>query len=74
MKLRTQGQALLELRQADPNTCLTAYALRTMVLDGRIPTISLGRKKLLDIDALPAYLTASDPVRQTEVVRETKAN
>ena len=61
MRLRTQREALEELRAVDPGCALTAYALREMVLSGRIKTISVGRKRLIDLDRLPDYLAAPAP-------------
>ena len=58
MRLRTQREALAELHRNDPGSCLTAYAIRTMVLAGRIPTVAVGRKRLIDMDTLPEYLCA----------------
>lgn len=64
MRLRTQREALEELRTVDPGCALTAYALRGMVLSGRVPTVQVGRKRLLDIDRLPEYLAAPIPALQ----------
>ena len=64
MKLRTQKEALAELIAADPGCALTAYALRTMILSGRVPTITVGRKRLLDIDRLPDFLSVPAPAPQ----------
>ena len=62
MRLRTQREALMELHQKDPGSCLTAYAIRSMVLTGRIPTVAVGRKRLIDMDTLPDYLCAPAPI------------
>jgi len=59
MRLRTQSEALRELRTKDPGSCLTAYALRQMVLSGRVPSVAVGRKRLVDMDTLPEHLCAT---------------
>ena len=58
MRLRTQKEALAELRRDDPGCALTAFALRQMVLSGRVATVAVGRKRLIDLDRLPDYLAA----------------
>jgi len=64
MRLRTQREALEELRAIDPGCALSAWALRSMILSGRVATIQVGRKRLIDLDRLPEYLAAPAPASQ----------
>lgn len=57
MKLRIVTEAYAELKKDDPYTALTLTGLRRMVRSGEIPTISVGRKKLIDYDKLIQYLS-----------------
>lgn len=57
MKLRVVTEAYAELKKDDPNTALTLTGLRRMVRSGEIPTISVGRKRLIDYDKLVQYLS-----------------
>ncbi|MDR1320942.1 MAG: hypothetical protein LBK56_05900 [Gracilibacteraceae bacterium] len=57
-KLRTLGAAIDELRERDPETSLTRYALRRAVLEGRVPCIMIGRKRLVDVDNVIAAFLA----------------
>jgi len=59
-RLRLQQEAFDELLVADPNTALTRCGLRRLVNDGTIPHVRIGRKKLINFDALMAYLTMAD--------------
>lgn len=56
MRMRTIDQAYAELRAADPHCALAKTALRRMVVSGRIPSIRVGPKYLLDIDRLEECL------------------
>ncbi len=51
-RMRTIPKAFEEIKQADPNTDLTLRALRLMVNNGSIPTVQVGRKRLVDLDLL----------------------
>lgn len=55
-RMRTIQEAAKELRQSDPNTALTPYAIRQMVLKGEIPCVQAGKKRLINMDILEAYL------------------
>lgn len=55
-RMRTIQEAAKELRKSDPNTALTPYAIRQMVLKGEIPCVCAGKKRLINMDILEAYL------------------
>lgn len=59
MRMRTIDQAYAELHAADPHCALAKTALRRMVVSGRIPSVRVGAKYLLDIDRLEECLFAS---------------
>ena len=56
-RMRTVKQAIQEIKNEDNNTALTEKALRRMIFDGRIPTVSVGRKTLINMDLLLAKLS-----------------
>lgn len=56
MRLRTIKQTITEIRDNDPNTCLTEWGLRSMILEGAIPSIRRGAKYLIDIDDIEYYI------------------
>ena len=55
-KLRTIDKVIEELRQADPDTALTGWALRNLVKEGKIPVLRVGSKQLLSLEAVERYV------------------
>ena len=55
-RMRTIQEAAAELKAADPNTAVTAYAIRQMVLNNVIPHIKACKKRLINMDTLEKYL------------------
>ena len=55
--MRTIAQAMDDIKERDPNTALTLYALKRAVLSGKIPHIPVGKnKKLIDVNTVFDYL------------------
>ena len=73
--MRTVKMAIAELKILDEGTALTEKALRRMISDGRIPVVSVGHKKLINIDLLLANLSGYryniDAVRVSDKEDET---
>ena len=70
---RTITEAAAHYRAADPNTALTEYAIRTLVRTGRVPCARVGKKYLVTIEALEAYLASgqtADRLRRPRAVRK----
>ena len=55
-RLRTINEAVRYLKQQDPETSMTPYFIRRMIVDGQVPTIMAGKKYLVDLDCLLAHL------------------
>lgn len=55
-RLRTLNETLKYVKELDPQTALTANALRRMVVSGQMPHIKAGKKYLVDLDLLFEYL------------------
>lgn len=53
--MRLICEAYKQLKEDDPNTNLTIYALHTIVNSGEIPVVKVGRKTLINYDALLDY-------------------
>ena len=49
-----------QLKSDDPDTNITMYALRTIVKSGKVATVQLGRKTLINYDSLLDYLNNGD--------------
>lgn len=58
--MRLISEAYREIKAADPHTALTMCALRRLVNSGVIPTVTSGKKALLNLDVLLAYLDRTE--------------
>ena len=58
-KLITASKIIEEIKREDPNTCLTLYSIRQMLLNKEIQFIKRGRKYLIDKNSLLEYLSTS---------------
>ena len=59
-RMRSIKETAAELRQLDPNTGLTEYRIRHMVLDGTSPHVKAGNKRLINLDILLEYLESGE--------------
>ena len=57
MKIRMIKTGVEDIVREDPNSSLTEYAVRQMVINGEISHIRRGRKILIDLDELKEYLS-----------------
>lgn len=55
-RMRTIDQAFAYIRENDPETCLTKYALRQAVVTGRLPSVKCGKKYLVSLQTVEAWL------------------
>ncbi|NCB25420.1 MAG: hypothetical protein EOM62_08110 [Bacteroidia bacterium] len=55
-RLRTINETVRFLKEQDPDTSLTPYFIRRMIVDGQVPTVMAGKKYLVDLDALLIFL------------------
>ena len=54
LRMRTIEQAAAEIKKADPDTAITKYAIRQLVISREIPSIQRGNKYLINLDTLLA--------------------
>lgn len=59
VRTRTIREAAAYFQELDPQTCLTETAIRTLLRTGDVPCARVGRKYLVTIEALEAYLEGS---------------
>ncbi len=59
MRTRTIHEAAVYFREADPQTCLTETAIRRLICSGAVPSARVGRKYLVTVEALEAYLSGT---------------
>ena len=55
-RMRTLDAAYEMLKAEDPDTAISKYYLRYLMLSGQIPVIRVGCKRLLNYDALLLFL------------------
>ena len=55
-RMRTLEQCATYFKEQDPDTTLTRYRIRQLVLDGTIPHVMCGNKYLVNLDRLIEYL------------------
>lgn len=55
-RMRTAEKAMAEIKAADPETSFTLRALRRMINNNEIPSVSVNSKKLINMDQLYAFL------------------
>ena len=55
-RMRTAEGALQIIKEMDPETAVTLRSIRRLINTGTIPCVPVGRKKLVNVDGLLAYL------------------
>ena len=73
MRARTIREAASYFHETDPQTCLTETAIRRLIRSGAVPSIRVGRKYLVTVEALEAYLSgAVQPPTKTQPAKAWK--
>lgn len=67
-RIRTIQEAYKSIKEADPDTSLSPFAIRRLILTGTIPSITAGNKYLIDLDALENYLSNPVPKPQAAII------
>lgn len=60
--MRTIDQAASWSQETDPDTALTKTALRRLVVTGKLPSVRIGQKYLVSLEALEDYLRGAVPL------------
>ena len=55
-KMRTAPEAIKEIKELDPRSCLTLNAIRSMMRTGKIRVTYSGTKRLINLDLLIEHL------------------
>jgi excisionase family DNA binding protein len=56
-RMRTLSEVYAYIREADPDTAISANYVRCLIISGKIPRVRCGKKYLIDIDLLQDHLT-----------------
>ncbi len=62
MRMRSLNEAFEEIRRSDPGTALTKTALRRLVTTGQIPSVRVGVKYLVSVEAIERYMEGGSVV------------
>lgn len=65
-KMRIVKDIYEEIKRNDPDTAITMCALRRLVATGVIPSVQVGRKRLIDSDRIMEYLNNYNSVSEIE--------
>lgn len=57
-QMRLIKEAFQQIKEDDPQTALTMNGLKSLVRIGKIPSIKIGRKTLVNYNALIEFLSA----------------
>lgn len=68
-KIRTLDEAIRELKESDPRTCVTRHFLWSSVRSGKLPSIKAGGKYLVNMDTLTAFLNNPPEVEFSGIKR-----
>ena len=74
--MRTAQGVIDEIKALDPNTAITLTYVRKLIKQNVIPVISVGNKKLIDVDKFLEYLAKgnTEPTEEpTSKVRKIRA-
>lgn len=61
-RMRTAEGALDVIKQQDPDTAVTLRMIRRLINTGALPYVPVGRKKLINVDGLLAYLGGKEEI------------
>ncbi len=60
-RMRTAAGVLEEIKAKDPATEITLHYIRYLIKTNKVPVVPVGRKKLVDVDAVLVYLADGAP-------------
>lgn len=59
LHMRTINEAAEHFKEVDPHTALTKTAVRRLVSTGVVPSVRIGNKALVSLEALNEYLSGA---------------
>lgn len=60
-RMRTAAGALEIIKAEDPDTAVTLRAIRGLINTGKVHSVPVGVKRLIDVDKLMEYLKGEEP-------------
>ena len=71
-RMRTLEQCAAYFKEQDPETTVTRYRIRQMVLNGTIPYVMCGNKYLVNLDRVSEYFTGPELKSEKKPEQEKK--
>lgn len=59
-KMRLVSEAYNYIKEQDPGTCITKTAFATLVKQGRIPSIKIGNRTIVNLDHVETFFKDGD--------------
>lgn len=73
VRTRTIKEAAVYFRESDPQTSLTETAIRTLLRSGAVPSVRVGKKYLVSLEALEGYLMGEiEPIKPSAPTQAKK--
>lgn len=66
-RMRTAEGVLAEIKASDPGTEVTLHYIRRIIHTNKVPVVCVGRKKLVDVDAVLEFLAKGTDLELKEV-------
>ena len=70
--MRTRHEFYKMLKEHDPNTAITPHMIYQKIRSGEFPSVTVGRKKLLNVDLIFSILASPQPQSDTEPLQYGK--
>lgn len=70
-RMRSCPEIICELKEIDPHTALTVSALRRLIKEGKLKSIKVGNRNLVNFDQLLDYLAT--PLQEEALEEEAPA-
>lgn len=59
-RMRTAKQVLEIIREEDPGSAISLTFIRNLINSGKLPVVCAGKKKLVNVDTVLAYLAKGE--------------
>ena len=73
-RMRSIREAAKMIKEVDHNTCITEGVLRRMVEAGTIPHVPIGKKKVVNVDAIFELFNTPAGISENETNNDNKTD
>lgn len=65
-RMRTAAGVLAAIKAEDPESEVTLHFIRALINANKVPVVPVGRKKLVDVDAVVTFLADGAPTAEAK--------